>query len=193
MAPTYPECAAEREQIIMEARSIDEVYEKNDAVGRKLTAFIESLDDATVCRLPDGEKWTIANVVEHVSLVESNMIKICSKLLGKAEAENMLADGNIAASDTFKEKAIEIATMKLEAPQFVQPTCEATLQQSMEKFSENREKLYELKSQFEKFDSNGHRFPHPFLGDLSAGEWLMLIGGHKLRHLKQIEKLAAME
>ena len=177
----------------METRSIDEVYEKNDAVSHKLTEFLISLDDATVCRFPDGEKWSIANVVEHVALVEASMIKICTKLLGKAEAGNMLADGNIASSDSFKEKAIEIATMKLEAPEFVQPTCEATLQQSMEKFSENREKLYELKPQFEKFDSNGHRFRHPFLGDLSAGEWLMLIGGHKLRHLKQIEKLAAIE
>lgn len=177
----------------METKSIDEVYAKNDAVGQKLIALLESLDDETVCRRPSGEKWSIANVVEHVSLVESSMIKICSKLLGKAEAGNLTADGTIAASESFKAKAIEIATMKLEAPEFVQPTCEATLQQSMDRFSENKEKLYELKSQFEKFDSNGHRFPHPFLGDLSAGEWLMLIGGHKLRHLKQIEKLAAME
>lgn len=177
----------------METRSIDEVYAKNDAAGQKLTAFLDSLNDNTICQLPKGEKWSIANIVEHVSLVEASMIKICTKLLGKAEAGDMLADGNIATSDSFKEKAIEIATMKLEAPEFVQPTCEATLQQSMEKFSENREKLLELKTQFEKFDSNGARFPHPFLGDLSAGEWLMLIGGHKLRHLKQIEKLAAME
>ena len=177
----------------METRSIDGVYEKNDAIGQKLIALLDSLDEATGCRLPEGEKWSIANVVEHVALVESNMIKICSKLLGKAEARNMLADGSILTSASFKEKAIEIATMKLEAPEFVQPTCEATLQQSMEKFAENREKLNELKAQFEKFDSNGHRFRHPFLGDLSAGEWLVLIGGHKLRHLKQIEKLAAME
>ena len=177
----------------METRSIEEVFEKNDVIGKKLTALLESLNDETICRLPDGEKWTIENVVEHVSIVESNMIKICSKLLGRAEAGNMSADGNISTSDSFKEKAIEIATMKLEAPEFVQPTCEATLEQSMERFAENKEKLYELKPRFEKFASNDHRFPHPFLGDLSAGEWLTLIGGHKLRHLKQIERLAAME
>ena len=177
----------------MDTRSIDEVYEKNDAVGGKLIAFLGSLDDKTVCRLPDGEKWTIANVVEHVSIVESNMIRICSKLLRKAETENMLSQGGISTSDNFKEKAIEIATLKLEAPEFVQPTCEATLEQSMDRFAENKEKLNELRPQFEKFDSNGHRFPHPFLGELSAGEWLTLIGGHKLRHLKQIQRLSAIE
>ena len=81
--------------------------------------------------------------------------------------------------------------MKLEAPEMVQPSLQKSIEESMSKFDENREKLLELKPAFEKFDSNGHRFPHPFFGELSAGEWLTLVGGHKLRHIKQIEKLAA--
>jgi hypothetical protein len=34
-------------------------------------------------------------------------------------------------------------------------------------------------------------FPHPFFGELSAIEWLCLIGGHEQRHLKQIKRVMA--
>jgi hypothetical protein len=175
----------------MEPKSIDEVFEKNLAIGERLNELVRSLDPAKVGRLPEGEKWTIANVVEHISIVEESMIKICAKLLGKAEAEEKMADGTIATSETFAQKAADVAAIKLEAPEFVQPSGEKSIEDSIAKFDENREKLLGLKPMFEKFDSSVHRFPHPYFGDLSAGEWLTLIGGHKVRHIKQIENIAS--
>ena len=175
----------------MDSKPIDEVYSRNFAVGERLRSLIAGLEPEKLDQLPEGEKWTIAHIVEHVSIVEENMIKICAKLLGKAESASEVGTGTIATSDDFGQKALEIATIKLEAPEFVHPSCQKNVEQSMSKFEENWQKLVDLKSSFEKYDSNGHRFPHPFLGNLSAGEWLTLIGGHKLRHIKQIEKLAS--
>ena len=175
----------------MDSRPIDEVYERNFAVGERLRSLISELDPGKMDQVPEDGKWTITNIVEHVSIVEENMIKICSKLLGKAESASELGNGSIETSEVFGQKALEIATMKLEAPKFVQPSCQKTIDDSMSKLEENWQKLTQLKGSFEKFDSRGHRFPHPFLGNLSAGEWLTLIGGHKLRHIKQIENLAA--
>ena len=174
----------------MNSRSIEEVYEKNEEVADRLDALIGSLDEHQIDHLPDGEKWTIGNIIEHVSIVEANMMRICAKLLRKAEAEDKLADGTISTSDIFLEKTTEIATLKLEAPVIVQPTGERSIDESVELLKENRLHLKELKLSFEKFDSTDYRFPHPFLGELSAGEWLILIGGHKLRHIKQIEQRA---
>lgn len=175
----------------MDTKPIDEVYNRNLAVGERLRSLIASLEPDKVDRLSDGEKWTIANIVEHVSIVEENMIKICAKLLGKAESGSEFGNGTIEASELFAQKALEIATMKLEAPEFVRPTGGKSIEDSMVKFDENWQKLLALKPSFKKFDTTIHRFPHPFLGELSAGEWLILIGGHKLRHIKQIENLAA--
>lgn len=174
----------------MESRSVEEVYERNDLIRGRLNEVLGSLNEDQLNNLPEGEKWTIANVVEHVTMVESNMIRICAKLLGKAEADGKTGDGLVTASENFKQKASEILEVKLEAPEFVQPSCEQSIDQSLEKMGENRRNLLELRPLFEKFDSSGHPFPHPFLGDLSAAEWLTLIGGHKARHIKQIEKLA---
>ena len=173
----------------MHSISIDEAYEKNDRMADRLESLIGSLDEQQIDYLPDGEKWNIANIVEHVSIVESGMIRICAKLLRKAETNGKPADGTISTSDSFFEKTVEIANLKLEAPEVVQPTREVSIDESMERLRENRQHLHELKPSFEKFDGSEYKFPHPFLGELSAGEWLTLIGGHKLRHIKQIEKL----
>jgi len=177
----------------MNSRSIDEVYENNEAVGARLEALIDSLDQEQLDHLPNGGKWTIANIVEHVAMVENRMFRICSKLLRKAEVDNKPASGMISISDDFVGKTVEIAQIKLEAPEIVRPTGDRSVEESIELLKENRMHLQELKPSFEKFDSTDYRFPHPFLGDLSAGEWLILIGGHKARHIKQIERMAGLK
>ena len=175
----------------MHSIPIDEVYDRNLAADDRLRILVASIEPEKLDILPEGEKWSIANVIEHVSMVEEGIIKICAKLLAKAESASEAANGSIQTSDEFGLKALEIAKIKLEAPDFVHPTCVPSVEESIRKFDENRQKLTALKASFEKFDSNGHRFPHPYLGNLSAGEWLILIGGHKLRHIKQIENLSA--
>jgi hypothetical protein len=177
----------------MNSISIDEVYEKNDAIGNRLLALVDSLDQAQLDHLPEGEKWTIGNIVEHVSLVENRMIRICAKLLRKAESESKPGNGMISMPDDFLGKVAKIAQIKLEAPEIVQPTKEKSVKESLETLEENRRHLQELKPLFEKFDSTSQLFPHPFLGDLSAGEWLTLIGGHKARHIKQIERIGGIQ
>jgi hypothetical protein len=173
----------------MNSKRIAEVYEKNDQINDRLLALIGSLDADEIDRLPEGGEWTIANIVEHVSIVETGMTRICAKLLRKAEAEGRSGDGSISFSDLFAAKTMEIADLKLEAPDLVKPTCEQPIEESLKKLNDNQQRLEELRLSFEKSDSTNYRFPHPFLGELSAGEWLMLIGGHKARHIKQIEKM----
>jgi hypothetical protein len=55
---------------------------------------------------------------------------------------------------------------------------------------ENRRKLEELRPLFESANcADDYKFPHPYMGELTATEWLALIGGHEARHLHQIKKL----
>lgn len=173
----------------MNKRSVDEIYAANNAIREKLKDAVSSLTPEQTSHLPEGEKWSIANIVEHLSMVEESMTRVCAKLLRKAQAAEQKGDGTIAISNTFAEKGNEIARIKAEAPEIVQPTCEKTMAESLEALSDNRKKLDELKPMFESWNSSDHRFPHPLFGDLSAGEWLTLIGGHEARHIRQIRKM----
>lgn len=173
----------------MNYRTIAEIYESNDKIRENLKTIIGSLSDERAAALPDGEKWTLAELVEHVAVVEDGMTKICVKLLAKAQAENKKSDGTAKISDDFLTKAAASVDQKLEAPDRVRPTGTKTVAESLAKMEENRKILNQMRPLFESFDGSEHKFPHPAFGALSAHEWLALIGGHELRHTRQIKKL----
>ncbi len=173
----------------MSYQTISDIYAGNDRIWERLKETVGVLSEERASSAVKGEKWTIAQIVEHVSMVESGIVRICAKLLRKAEANGNRSNGTVRMSDAFMERSAEIATIKLEAPEIVHPTGKKSIAESLAEMDGNRTALEELMPAFEAFDSNENKFPHPFFGDLSAAEWLVLLGGHKARHIKQIRKM----
>ena len=175
----------------MNYETIDQIYDANKKVRQRLKDLVARLTETQITALPDGEKWTVAQIVEHISMVDEGSMKICAKLLKKAEAAGRASDGKISISDTFMQKGKEIAGMKVNAPEFVQPTGAKSIAESLAKLDENTEQLEQVRTLSESVDGTELKFPHPFFGDISAHEWLSLKGAHELRHIKQIENLVA--
>lgn len=171
----------------MKYQSIADIYAANDSIRDRLNELLAELPDEKANTLVDGEKWTVAQIVEHLSMVEEGMSKICAKLLSKAKSDNAMASGSINLSSNFFKKSAEIAAIKVEAPEFVRPSGGRTLPESITKMQENRQRLAEIRPLFETYDGDTRKFPHPFFGDISAVEWLVLLGGHEARHINQIK------
>lgn len=172
----------------MQFESIADIYCVNDKIRDKLVATLAPLTEEQTTSLPEGEKWTIAQIVEHISMVSGGIHRICAKLLSKAEAAGNLSDGTIDLS-VLAAKSADSLERKLEAPEFVHPTGEKSVANSLETLNEIRSGLLGLQPLFEKYDGNSARFPHPYFGDLSALEWLALAGGHESRHTRQIRNI----
>ena len=173
----------------MKYESIADIYSANEKVRQRLHSTISEISEAELTALPEGEAWTIQQLVEHISIVEFNVARICGKLLEAAKAHGKLSDGSLALTDDFESKWGSIAAVKLAAPERVQPTGSVLVAQSFEKMDANRETFAALRSDFESYDLSGPKFPHPYFGDLTATEWFILAGGHEARHIAQIEKL----
>lgn len=173
----------------MNYQNISEIYAANDQIRQRLIKKIGNLTDADAAQLPKGEKWTIAQIVEHLSIVEDGMTKICAKLLAEAQKENKQSDGAARISGDFIKGVTAIANQKLEAPERVRPTGTQTIAESLQKVKENRDRLNDLRPLFETVECSEQKFPHPFLGALTAHEWLIMLGGHEARHVKQIENI----
>jgi DinB superfamily len=173
----------------MNFNTISDIYDTNALAREHLRTLLSGISDAESVVRPDGEKWSIADVVEHVSLVETAIGRICAMLLAKAEADGRTGDNAVKISDNFIGKSDEIARVKVEAPERVHPTGEKTMAESMATIDDNQRLLDEMRPLFDSLDGNEYKFPHPFFGDISAIEWLALVGGHKQRHAKQIEKI----
>ena len=173
----------------MKYETIEDIYAGNLKARERLRDLVGSLPDEITSRQIEGEKWTIAQIVEHVSIVDESTVKICAKLLKKAEEAGQVSDGKVVISDGFLEKGSEVAKIKLEAPTFVQPTGGKTIAESLAKLDETADRLATMRPLFESVGGTEPKFPHPFFGEISAQEWLALKAGHEMRHIKQIERL----
>ncbi len=174
----------------MNYQNISEIYEANHKIREKLKETVSKLTDEQANFLPEeGDKWTVAKIVEHIAIVQEGMTRISAKLLTEAQNRGGKADGAAKISESFSQKALEMKDRKFEAPERVRPTGKFSIAESLAKMEETRQKLKDLRPLFESVECSDFKFPHPFMGDLTAHEWLLLVGGHEFRHIKQIEDI----
>jgi hypothetical protein len=180
----------------MNYQKISDIYQANKNIREKLRTTVSTLTTEQLGFRVDEKTWTITEIVEHIAIVEDGMTNIASSLLNKAKAENIENDGSANISAGFLERAALIADRKARkavAPERVVPTGMCSVEKSFEKMGETGKLLSHLQKGFETVNSQHFKFPHPFFGDLSATEWLALIGGHELRHIDQIEEILSKQ
>ncbi len=173
----------------MNNQTIADIYAANDKIRERLKETVGNLNDAQADTLPEEGKWSVAQLVEHIAMVEDGMTRICAKLLNQAKEAGKMSDGTVKISGDFLQKAEGARNIKLQAPDRVHPTGNQTIAESLAKMEENRERLNELRPLFESVECSDFKFPHPAFGDLTAHEWLALVGGHEMRHIAQIKRI----
>lgn len=175
----------------MNYESIADIYSANAKARENLYATLEGISESEATTQPDGEKWSIGHVVEHISMVETGVSMICSRMVEAAKADGKTSDGSFALSPQFLESVTRLVSgnTKVEAPDRVQPTGEVAIQDSLAKLTAATATLETLRSDLESTDVTGHTFPHPYFGALTATEWLVITGLHERRHTGQIESL----
>jgi hypothetical protein len=174
----------------MDIKAVADIYAANARSRQRLEALLETISPEEAELVPDGG-WSIKQIVEHVALVDEGTADICRRLLDKALAGDRRSDGAINMRPEFGESAAKIATMKLKAPDRVQPTGEVSFGESLARLERSSELFNKMRAEMETLDLSGATFAHPFMGELTAAEWLMVAGGHELRHVKQIERRLA--
>lgn len=173
----------------MKYESIADVYSANEKIAERLRNTLSAVTEQEAVALPDGEKWTIQQIAEHVVIVEHNIMKLCARLIEAGKAAGKPSDGRVAIASDLAEKWAASADTKLEAPDRVQPTGDVSVAESLARKIDNRDAFAALRSDFESFDLSEQKFPHPYFGDMTAVEWLVLTGGHEARHTAQVERL----
>ena len=175
----------------MKYESIADIYSANQMFRERLVSTLDGISADEESVRPEGEKWSIRQVVEHVSMVEVGVSRICSTLLDRAKTDGKGSDGSFSLSESFGASAAKIATAKVEAPERVQPTGEVSISDALARIKAATTAITAMRSELEAFDLSGHTFPHPFFGELTAAEWLVVAGLHERRHTQQIDGLLA--
>lgn len=175
----------------MDFRSIQEIYEHIDRTRARLLSAVEGLSEGQQTFTPAPDRWSAAQLVEHLSIVEGNVVNLLGKLLGKAEESGGGGARDAAAFDpvSVREFVERSRGVKFEAPERIRPTGALPIADSLARLSESRAALHALRPRLERADGRAHRFPHPAWGPLDLYQWLLFVGAHEDRHLAQLEAL----
>lgn len=176
----------------MDFHSVSDIFEYIDATRERLLRAVEGLSDEQQRFRPAPDRWSVAQLCEHLSIVEGNVTRLMAKLLGKAEETGAArAEGAPFAAVSIEEFAERSRGVKLEAPESVRPGDTPVLAHSLAALDGSRAALHALRPRLERADGHALRFPHPTWGPLNLYQWLLFVGAHESRHLSQIEALKA--
>ena len=167
--------------------SVAHIYEAIDETREKFYRRVEGLSDEQAGARNAPDAWSVAEIAEHLALLERSMLRMMKGMLAQVEAAGAAgAAMKPFALDHHVERA---RTEKYVSPEMVRPKGEAPLADSLGRLRRTREELHALRPRIEAADLNAVSYPHPAFGPLNFYEWLAFIGIHEARHLRQTEAL----
>jgi hypothetical protein len=151
-----------------------------------LLAEVADLDDAQWHFKPAPGRWSIAENLEHIVLIESRVHAI---VCGMADAPPAEPDRKNSEIDELIVSQVPLRTMKVQAPERVLPTGQWDPPETRRRFVEGRG--HTLRLLVEAPALRGHVVPHPILGPWDGYQWILAAAGHGARHHAQILEVKA--
>lgn len=150
-------------------------------------AFLKSIDGVSEAQWTfkaGPDRWSIAEVAEHIAISEGTILGMIQTQMLKAPAPTgpLMADEKLIAAITDRSK-------KATAPEMLKPANKWATRDALTKdFNLARDRTIEwVKTTNE--DLRAHAAPHPAFGSLDVHQWVLLLAGHSARHTAQIEEV----
>jgi uncharacterized damage-inducible protein DinB len=139
---------------------------------------------------PAPDRWSIAEVSEHITIAESGIFGLVQgKFMAGPPTPEKRAE--VKATDELILERVPDRSHKVQAPEFLQPTGRFANEEATVKAFDDARKATMDYVRTTNGDLRDHFGPHPMLGTLDAYQWILLISAHSARHTKQIEEVKA--
>jgi len=137
---------------------------------------------------PAPDRWSVAEVTEHIAAAEDMLRGMIVEQVMKAPARTEMED--VKAIDQLVLTAIPDRTQKHQAPEPLKPTNRfGSPESSLKHFQESRQATEDFLNSHD--DLRAHVTDSPMGKKLDAYEWVLFIAAHSARHTKQILEVKA--
>jgi uncharacterized damage-inducible protein DinB len=151
---------------------------------------IKGLSEAQWKYKAGPDRWSIAEVAEHIAVSEETLYNLVNKQIMQSPAAPEKKDAAKGKEDMVRA-AITNRSVKAQAPEMLKPTNRWSTQEELVKsFNTSRDRNVSYIKETQD-DLRSHFFAHPVFRDLDAYQWLILISGHSARHTAQILEVKA--
>ncbi len=159
----------------------------------ELLAVIQAVPPSDATRRPRPDAWSVAQIAEHLRLVEGGIGRTLGHLAKRADPDTLGPETEtssvLGALDRYR---FEERRSRLPAPQMTIPGDEPDLAAALAALGESRRRLLELVARVNGLALGRLSHPHPAWGPLSFYEWLLFIGRHERRHAAQAREVVGL-
>ncbi len=155
-----------------------------DTVHEKLSLAVRTTDPQLYSKRPGENEWSVAEVVQHLCLVEERIFEALEK--------SLVADR--PAKVGFLKKLIPMRLVslrfkKLKAPKMVTPSDPPDMDKNLENYDRARGRVKKLCVECGPERLKAISVKHPFLGDIDGVAAVSMLNFHEERHYKQIREI----
>lgn len=155
--------------------------------SEKLLGELQNLTPAQKNFKPAADKWSIAEVMEHIAVTEVGIAQIVEQTL-KTPTDS-LKRAEIKVSDVQIKKILTNRNGKVQAPEILKPTGRfTTIEDAIAYFNAQRKKNILFIETTEE-DLRDRFWKHPATGVIDLYQSILLVSAHCERHTAQIAEI----
>jgi len=174
-----------------EAVTTEELNRAADYLEKTRAGVLEAtkgLSEAQWNFKPGPDRWSVAEVTEHIAAAEDFLMDMVRDKVMAAPARTEKED--VKVIDNFVLQALPDRTHKLKAPEPLIPTNRFhTPKESLAHFQQSRDKTISFLKTTEGL--RDHAIDSPLGKKLDGYEWVLFVAAHSERHTKQINEVKA--
>src|ERR1051325_4738418 len=141
-------------------------------------------------RRPAADRWSAANIIEHLAIVEGRIAGRFAGLIADAKANGVAAEASTAPIlPTIDMARVLDRTARVNAPDPIQPTG-LTAEAAWTALEKSRAALRATIAAGDGLALGTVSSPHPLFGPLSLYHWYAFLGAHEARHAAQLNDIA---
>jgi hypothetical protein len=171
---------------------IQEVLEYLTTTRSELSKAVDEIPTDRRAERPAPERWSAAEVMEHLNVIDGRIVKLVSGRIAAARADGLgpeVESGSVL--DTIDRTRIIDRSRPVTAPEAVLPQSggDAALTWSALELSRAELRTAILAGDGLALSEITHQ--HPTLGLINLYQWIVFVGAHEARHTAQVREIAA--
>ncbi len=139
---------------------------------------------------PAPDRWSVAEVAEHITVSETTIMGLIQHPLMQSPAAPEKRE-QVKGKDQMLLQRVPDRSHKAQAPEMLRPTGRWASEADLATAFEDARKANMDYVRTTNDDLRDHFFDHPAFGTLDGYQWLLLLATHSGRHTAQIEEVKA--
>lgn len=173
-------------------RRTQEVLTHLDVHRAALTQAVAAVPEALRGRRAALDRWSVAEILEHLGIVEGSITQLLGGHLNAARAAGLGVERETSpVVPTVPVDRLLDRSAPMVAGARSLPTGDLGAHAAWEVLAERRRALRELLLAADGLALSEVIILHPLLGPLNVYQWLVFVGAHEARHADQVRDVAA--